>query len=239
MSNQVLVVFDFDHTILDDNADTSLFNLIEDNEEARALWDQYEEGKWTEFMNKVVTFVHSKGVSVDNIKNELSKLPLVYGFGDLLHYIKNNPQFDCIIVSDANSLFIETILKARGLLDCVTKIITNPAVVNDNGKIIISPCHSHTHETCPPNMCKGTLLQEFLKNAEQEYFAVCYVGDGTNDLCPCLSLTANDFAFPRRSYSLEKKIDTLPTSGHLLKAKVMKWESGLQLRYYLEEFFHS
>jgi len=237
MSNQVLVVFDFDHTIINNSADTSLFNLIEDNEEARALRDQYEEDKWIEFMNKVVTFVHSKGVSVDNIKNELSKLPLVYGFSDLLHYIRNHPQFECIIISDANSLFIETVLTARDLLDCVTKIITNPAVVNDNGKITISPCHSHNHETCPPNMCKGTLLQEFLKNAGKEYFAVCYVGDGENDLCPCLRLTANDFAFPRRNYSLEKKIVNLVTSGHLLKAKVMKWESGRQLCYYLEEFF--
>nr|CAB3224703.1 probable phospholipid-transporting ATPase IIA [Phallusia mammillata] len=223
-----LVVFDFDHTILNDNADTSVFNLISNKDMARKLWDQYEEGKWTEFMNKVMTFLFESQISYDEIKNELISLPLVPGMTDVLEYLGKNPAYDCIILSDANSLFIKTILEAKGLMWTVNEVITNPAEVESSGKVVIQPCHVHSHSTCPSNMCKGTLLSQLKqKKGDNYYKKVCYVGDGSNDLCPCLQLSSNDFAFPRIGYKLEKRLQCIMSSEKgKIHAQIVKWESG-------------
>jgi pyridoxal phosphate phosphatase PHOSPHO2 len=67
------------------------------------------------------------------------------------------------IVSDANSFFIETILKHHGVLNCFSKITANPSYVNEEGRLIICPYHdylksSHGCNLCPPNMCKAIAL---------------------------------------------------------------------------------
>nr|DAD44464.1 TPA_asm: hypothetical protein HUJ06_002694 [Nelumbo nucifera] len=68
---------------------------------------------------------------------------------------------DLRIVSDANSFFIDTILKHHGLMDCFTEINTNPSYVDDEGKLRIFPFHDFTsspHSPCPPNMCKVNII---------------------------------------------------------------------------------
>lgn len=65
---------------------------------------------------------------------------------------------DLKVVSDANTFYIETILKHHGLYDCFSEIISNPAFVNEEGKLRIFPYHDlaspHGCDLCPPNMCK-------------------------------------------------------------------------------------
>jgi len=66
---------------------------------------------------------------------------------------------DVKIVSDANSFFIETILKHHGVWKCFSEIICNPSHVKE-GSLNICPYHdylksSHGCNLCPPNMCKA------------------------------------------------------------------------------------
>lgn len=52
------------------------------------------------------------------------------GFGPLLSFLGENSELcDCIIISDANTLFIETILSGLGLSEAVLAVFSNPAVV--------------------------------------------------------------------------------------------------------------
>ena len=67
------------------------------------------------------------------------------------------------IVSDANSFFIERILKHHGVWNCFSDITANPSYVNEEGKLRVCPYHdyvksSHGCNLCPPNMCKATPL---------------------------------------------------------------------------------
>lgn len=68
------------------------------------------------------------------------------------------------IVSDANKLFIETILVRHGLLEYFSEINTNPCYVDEEGRLRILPYHDHNIVSvhgcnlCPPNMCKVDLV---------------------------------------------------------------------------------
>jgi pyridoxal phosphate phosphatase PHOSPHO2 len=63
------------------------------------------------------------------------------------------------VVSDANTFFIETVLAHHGALGCFSEISTNPASVDADGRLRISPYHDsaaapHGCSLCPDNMCK-------------------------------------------------------------------------------------
>lgn len=67
------------------------------------------------------------------------------------------------IVSDANTFFIETVTEHLGISEFFSEINTNPGLVDEQGRLIISPYHdftksSHGCSRCPPNMCKVLLL---------------------------------------------------------------------------------
>lgn len=67
---------------------------------------------------------------------------------------------DLRVASDANAFFIETVLEHHGVLGCFSEISTNPARVDGNGRLRISPFHDpddsspHGCSLCPENMCK-------------------------------------------------------------------------------------
>ena len=61
------------------------------------------------------------------------------------------------ILSDANTLFIETILRKNGL-DAIRTIVSNPAAFDEQGRLRIKPYHTDPHpgtSRSPPNLCKG------------------------------------------------------------------------------------
>jgi len=82
------------------------------------------------------------------------------------------------------------------------------------------------------NMCKGHILDEHCQKSNVKYDVVAYVGDGGNDFCPTLRLRATDLVFPRRCFSLEKRI----AGGHdQVAARVTCWDTGFDIINVLEE----
>ena len=82
------------------------------------------------------------------------------------------------------------------------------------------------------NMCKGHILTEHCRNSGVAYDVVAYVGDGTNDFCPTLRLRETDIAFPRRSFSLDRRI----TKGRdKVAAMVRPWDTGFDIMNALKE----
>ena len=61
-----------------------------------------------------------------------------------------------LVVSDANTVYIEEVLQLHGLRGCVTGVHTNPAAFEaGTGALRVLPYHSHSCAAgCPPNMCK-------------------------------------------------------------------------------------
>jgi len=71
---------------------------------------------------------------------------------------------EMIIVSDANTFFIETVLKHHGLHKAFNEIFTNPAQFDQNGLLLIQnyPKRNNCCSQCSSNMCKSAIVKKYL-----------------------------------------------------------------------------
>lgn len=151
----VVVVFDFDRTIIDDDSDrwiitemglTNLFNQLRSTM------------PWTSLMGRMMEELHSRGINTNDIAQCLKRAFL---HPNIVSAIKSAHSLGCDlrIISDANLFSIQTILEHHHLLECFSQINTNPTFVDDVGRLRITPFHDstlppHDCHLCPPNMCK-------------------------------------------------------------------------------------
>ena len=137
------------------------------------------------------------------------------------------------IISDANSYFIEHILKSYNIEDCFDSIHTNPAFFENDGRLRVRPFHSpeSPHECCrcPVNLCKTKVLSSL--QSKLDAVSVIYVGDGQGDVCPALSLSSAHSVFVRKGYSLH---DYLTRPDIACAAKVYEWSDGADVRTLIE-----
>ncbi|KAF3686939.1 putative phosphatase phospho2 [Channa argus] len=232
---KLLMVFDFDHTVVDDNSDTWVVRCLPDQKLPDSVKTSYRKGHWTEFMGKVMNYIGEQEVSPDRIRNVMETIPFTAGMTDLLTFIlENKSTVDCIVISDSNTMFIDWILHAAGLHRAVDHIFTNPAKFNELGYMEVRCYHSHDCSRCPINLCKKKVLELYLSEKSDEgveYERVFYVGDGGNDLCPTSCLRGHDVVMPRKGYTLERLLAKLDDQedGASLSARVIVWSSGSEI----------
>ncbi|KAH9303631.1 hypothetical protein KI387_008035, partial [Taxus chinensis] len=172
--------------------------------------------------------LHAKGKSVSDIQNSLKTVPL---HPEMMRAIKSAHALGCDlrIVSDANLFFIKTILEHYDLLQYFIEINTNPARVDEDGRLRIFPFHSYTAvphgcQLCPANMCKGAIVDGIRKSFPPDSKkCFIYVGDGRGDFCPSLKLGTDDHVLPRQGYPL---CNLLRESSNLVKARVHDWSNA-------------
>ena len=230
MKQKILLAFDFDETVCDENTCMSVYKMI--GEGRKEVWNGIQRGAWHLFMHKVFARLQSDRVPLQQIRDMLEDVPLVHGMMELFEYIKENKHwYDCIVISNATTFIINSIIDRHDMRPAIDKIYTNPTIYVD-GMLGVDACHSHSHELCPPNMCKGTILMDYVqeqKNNNVFYKMVCFIGDGGNDFCPSVQLKTNDLIFARRGYSLDKRIAAHFQSGETIDARVALWDSGMEI----------
>uniref|UniRef100_A0A8C6S2Z2 Phosphatase, orphan 2 n=1 Tax=Neogobius melanostomus TaxID=47308 RepID=A0A8C6S2Z2_9GOBI len=231
---KTLIVFDFDHTLVDENSDMWVIRCLPHGMLPDSVENSYRKGHWTEYMGTVMKYIGEQNVTPDQICSVMETIPFTDGMKDLLtHISEHKTSIDCLVVSDSNSLFIEWILRASGLDSAVDKVFTNPATINDQGYMEVRRHHAHNCAKCPVNMCKKEVLALYLSEQSDggvEYKRVFYVGDGGNDLCPTACLREQDVVMPRKGYSLEKHLARLEKQpGSPLKPSVVAWSSGIEI----------
>ncbi|KAK7251482.1 hypothetical protein RIF29_34729 [Crotalaria pallida] len=228
MGANTVVIFDFDQTIIDDDSDrwvvaelglTHLFNQLR------------QTLPWTSLMDRMMEELHSQGITTTHIADCLKRATL---HPSIISAIKSAHALGCElrIISDANTFYIETILKHYGLWDCFSEVNTNPAVVDEKGRLRISPFYDstlspHCCNLCPHNMCKGLVIDRIRGSLPENKRRFIYVGDGIGDYCPTLKLKGDDFVMPRKDYPLWNRICSDPK---LVNAKVHEWSSGEELK---------
>ncbi|KAJ8414339.1 hypothetical protein AAFF_G00052090 [Aldrovandia affinis] len=196
-----LIFFDFDETIVDENSDDAVVQAAPGRQLPGWLKDSYQPGHYNEHMQRVLTYMAEQG------------------------------DFEAVLVSDANTYFIEAWLRRVGARQLFQKLFTNPAAFNGSGRLVLLPHHSHDCGRCPENMCKQVIVRDYMAQREKErgrpFQRVFYVGDGANDFCPLLILGPMDTVFPRRNYPIHKLIaeaqEARPT---VFKPTVVPWASG-------------
>ncbi|KAI4329167.1 hypothetical protein L6164_021460 [Bauhinia variegata] len=221
----VVVVFDFDKTIVDCDSD----NWVVDELGFTDIFNQLlPTMPWNSLMDRMMMELHSHGKTIDDIAQVLKRIPI---HPRVVPAIKAAHALGCDlrIVSDANVFFIETILEHLGIRECFSEINTNPGYVNEEGRVSILPYHDFSKapdgcSLCPPNMCKGLIIeriQDSILPEEKKRFI--YLGDGSGDYCPSLRLKERDFVMPRKNFPLWDLICKDPL---LIKAEIHEWNDG-------------
>ncbi|KAK6264224.1 hypothetical protein QUC31_012349 [Theobroma cacao] len=154
----IVVVFDFDKTIIDYDSD----NWVVDELGFSDLFNQFlPTMPWNSFMDRMMKELHAQGKTIDDIAEVLKRTPIHYR---VVPAIKAAHALGCElrIVSDANLFFIEKILEYLGLKEYFSEINTNPGFVDEEGRLRIFSYHdfnkcSHGCNLSPPNMCKAEI----------------------------------------------------------------------------------
>lgn len=225
-----LVVFDFDKTIVDCDSD----NWVVDALGATRRFDELlRHLPWNHAIDAMMGELHSEGKTAEDIRGSLRRAPLS---PHVVAAIKTAYALGCElrILSDANAFFVDTILAHHGLADYFSGTDTNPAHVDAAGRLRIRPYHefgaaAHGHgcalPTCPPNMCKGKVMERILLQEEaaaaaaaasaksRRRRAVVYLGDGRGDYCPSLKLRGGDYVMPRAGHPLCDLIAASPPAA--------------------------
>ncbi|KAJ4780554.1 Pyridoxal phosphate phosphatase-related protein [Rhynchospora pubera] len=221
----VVVVFDFDKTIIDCDSDNWVIDELGFTELFEELLPTMP---WNTLMDRMMNELHANGKTIKDIEESLKTAPID---PNVITMIKAAYALGCDlrVVSDANQFFIETILRHHGLKDYFTEINTNPGYVDAEGRLRIFPYHdfhksSHGCDLCPPNMCKSKILERIITSASADgKKRFIYLGDGKGDYCPSLHLSESDFVMPRKYYPMWELINSNP---HMLKAEVHEWTYG-------------
>jgi pyridoxal phosphate phosphatase PHOSPHO2 len=254
---KVLVAFDFDWTLIDSDSDR--FTVTELHPQVGQQMDELKRTiQWTDLMNHLYHQLHSHGIRPDQIKETISKLPMSEHVVNTLKFLKDQIKADIFIVSDANTFFIEELLRLKGLRECIDGIITNPAFFDEHGRLHIErmtkpsdPPHGCLLGTCAPNICKGKEIKLLtLKNA---YDVMVYVGDGRNDYCPSTKLRKDtDYVLCRRGRGLENLLlkgtamedadglhATILPHYPRVEATIKYWDTGKDMHDIFQEIFKS
>lgn len=206
---RTLFVFDFDLTLVDDNTDTWIMSIcpeLQIYENLRSLRKQF--GCWTDLMDHVFSLI-SPHTTQENILEHMRQLRLYEQAMKAMTTVRDCQNSEAIVISDANTVFIECILQECGVRDVVKQVFSNPAQFEPNGRLSVKRYHSHSCGTCSrsPNLCKGRVLNDYLR-ANPSYEKVVYVGDGRGDFCPALSLRKQDVVVCREGYPLAKLLSS-------------------------------
>jgi pyridoxal phosphate phosphatase PHOSPHO2 len=235
-----LVVFDYDWSLVNENSD--VYVVRELRPALLQLFEQKRDQGWTQTMDELMTALFEEGVTVDEIKKCVAAIPMEDSVLAAAVLAKDHGA-ELKIVSDANTVFIQAMLEARGLSDLFSEVVTNPACVDKRGCLRVEPHqaidepHGCVGRFCPSNMCKGGIMEQLLK--EQQYSSVVYVGDGSGDFCACSKLSAGDTICARGDSDHDSLLNKTTTgdSASMIQARVATWKNGEELLAAFKEVF--
>ena len=244
----MIAAFDFDHTIIEVNSDTYINKLLtrqsdqpEQFKFSSKIEQTYKIHGWTARMQAVFDLMHQEfNIGELDFVECLKEINISDSMKSLFRLLKEK-NYELVIISDANTLFIETILKQNGLdslFNMPTNIYTNYAKFDQTGRLQITPLNQIYNKDgkafqcatnlCTANICKGLIFKNLVKNLKPEQTGQMpniYVGDGNNDYCPGLVLEKNDLFFVKKNFSLDKRLQN-PVYFQNLKCSVCYWSDA-------------
>ena len=231
IKNKVLLLLDFDNTIVKGFSDEKVLALINNEELIREILG---EGKasWAEVMQRGFVQMKKENRTISQIKEIIENLEFNDNFYELLEYIKKNSElYEAVIMSGANTLFLKWFIEKNRLDSVFKNYFALNAEVDDEKLIKIDNCHQHSCPDCNISQCKQKLVSDFLIG--KEYRNVIFVGDGHNDFCAGKYLGEENYLFPRIDFPLHKLVND-SNMKKKIKCKVLSWINGLNIISFLK-----
>ncbi|KAJ7680558.1 phosphatase phospho-type [Mycena polygramma] len=225
-----LVVYDFDWSMADQDTDRWVFEV---NAPDIRRWIEDTEGtiQFTDMIAQALRDAHARGVTREQLEHALRIMPFHPAMVRAITNLKAVGKTTFFCLSNANSVYISTILKEKGLDAMFTEIVTNPAEWDPSGLLVLrrrvdpsGPQHACT-VGCSANMCKGDELEAFYERHAPTFDRVVFVGDGSNDFCPARRLRSQDLLLCRTFGGLHKRI--AKEGG--LKCRVIYWTGAWEV----------
>ena len=88
MMKPLLAAFDFDNTIVNDNTDYVVRNLIAKDKITDEVKKLYSSDGWTAFMQEIFHLLHADGVTPAQIRDVIVGIPVTPGMDTLLCQLK-------------------------------------------------------------------------------------------------------------------------------------------------------
>ncbi|KAJ0758796.1 putative inorganic diphosphatase [Helianthus annuus] len=243
-SREMIIIWDFDQTIITDDCDhwvvletdlTKLFHRVRDTLSwhqiiVRSLFSLHSiVSALSVSLDRMMDELHAQGKTINDFVDRLNKFTID---PQMISAIRSAHELGCEmkVLSDGNHFFIETILKNNGVFECFSGIISNPTVVDEEGRLRILPYKGknrfpHGCMLCSPNLCKGTVIDD-IRHSDKKKRGIVYIGDGRDDLCPTLKLTEQDYVMPKEKNTLHHMLTLAKVP---IKPKIHAWKDGEQL----------
>jgi pyridoxal phosphate phosphatase PHOSPHO2 len=220
----ILFALDFDATIVEEDSDYYILKTLAPQLQLELKEGSQRKEQWTDLCDRMVGRLHELKYSPDQITAAIRSIPFNPAMEQALGLARQNGSV--LIISDANTVYIDEIAREKGFHNHVSAVITNPGVFDCEGRLHISrhtTKDAHSCSRCPINLCKGRELGRFIENKD---FKICvYAGDGSNDFCPSSTLRSTDYVLPRKGYAFSKLLQD-PKNRAEIKAKVIEWETA-------------
>ncbi|KAF8160790.1 phosphatase phospho-type [Crassisporium funariophilum] len=225
-----LVVFDFDWSMADQDTDRWIFEVLAPDLR-RKMKNLKDEIQWTDLVAQSLREAHARGITKEQILHALQTMPYHPAMVRAVSKLKADGKTTFLCLSNANSVFISTILEAKGLQNLFEEIITNPAEWENSGLLNL---RRRVDPSGPQHTCEVGCeeLEAFLKRQGVKYDRIVYVGDGSNDFCPILRLTSVDSIYCRSGRGLQRRIEKEGESKGL-KCNIRYWGGAWEI----EEMF--
>jgi pyridoxal phosphate phosphatase PHOSPHO2 len=232
IKKKIFVVLDLDFTILSKNSDYVFLDLLKPS-----CFDYIEEKRkkstnWANHMQEVYINLKQCEVPLNEIKERVENIPFNAGFTEFFQFLKEKKEnFDTLIISGANTLFLKWILEKNNLVDLFPNFYSNVAFPDESKLINIKPAHVHDCNNCDLSQCKRILFSGHLKDNNldmKSYSNIIYAGDGENDYCLSTKLRKEDILFPRNGFPLYHKLFT-KGEAQKLDCKICVWDDGFKI----------
>lgn len=218
----LLAAFDFDETLIEDNCDIVVWEFLDASLGAKVAQWRADGVQFTDMMGMVMRELALRGFSKSDVDRSLCSCRMKEECVAMLQFLRDMG-FYVVIISNANTYFIETILAHYQVRNCVDEIHSNPAAwlpmdpnTQDSAEtrrlflqiqrlVAVDQPHACGLGICAVNMCKGQILDRII--AQRQPQLVFYSGDGSNDICPSTRLAEHHHVFPRKGFALHRFIE--------------------------------
>ena len=200
--NKILLIFDFDETIIDKDSEYELAKMLNSKEEYDKIVEMDDTDYYSGF-NYLFQKLKSNNFTLQDVNLTLDKMELSPKMSELFDYIrKNKSKYEIIIISGDIDYSINHILKHYNIFDLFDCIISNKSIIQNinDERLLYIPENQFPHSCnlCIESQCKGLELQKFLEKNGKKFKKIVFVCDGGNDFCPCKKVLAKgDVVFPR------------------------------------------
>ena len=145
MPNTALV-FDWDESFVGGNTDTVVPQTLAPElvEHIRA---RHGTTPWTALMADVARRMHARGLRPDDIRGALRGMHVDPNMVSALRAAKTGGA-SVFVISDANTVYIDTIAEHVGVADDIDEVVTNSAAFDARGCLVITPRHTGPAHGC-------------------------------------------------------------------------------------------